>query len=343
MPRTTRHTRPTMKDVAQRAGVSRALVSIVMRGQPGASPTNRERVMQAAQELGYTLDVNARRLRESTSRVLGVTFEGHDPFTARLLDAAHTAAVERGLDVVLTMTGQSVPLSKALSTLHDSRCLATLVISSITPDIGVLPLLDSTPTAFVGAYCPPGLEGRVSAAHTDDAAGITLMVDHLYTLGHRDVAVMRVTGRTSGDIRANTAIERAHALGMQIREFLVDGYEEAHGVAAGLEFVALDKASQPTAVMCANDSLALGMMHVLSQAGIHVPHDVSLTGFDDAGSGPWPTAASLGLTTVRQNVDAITASAMDSILRVARSSDDHTQSVLTPELIVRSSSAAPSH
>ncbi len=328
-----------MVDVARRAGVSRALVSIVFRGKPGASPANRAKVLAAAAELGYTPDVNARRLRAGTSRLVGVVFDGHDPFTARVLDAAHEATLATGLDLVLTMTSPSLPLSRALATLEDQRTRANLLISSSRPDDEAVRLLTRTPSAFVGAYAPVGLESVVSCVHSDDDAGIRAAVDHLAELGHRRLAVMRVVGRRSGDVRADAGLARAAELGLEAVEVTALGYDESSGVAAGHQVLDLDP--HPTAVVAANDSLALGVIHVLREAGLRVPQEVSVTGFDDAGSGPFPAVAALGLTTLRQDAEEIVTRALLQVRSVADGSATHRETVLAPTLVVRSSTTAP--
>ena len=199
------HRPPRMIDVARRAGVSRALVSIVLNGKPGASPTTRERVLAAAAELGYTPDLNARRLRAGTTALIGVIFEGHDAFTACVLDAAHDAAARRGLDLVLTMSSATVPLSRAVHTLTRQRVRGILLISSAAPDAEAVSLLAQVPCAVVGAYAPTALEGRVFSVHTDDASAMRQVVRHLAGQGYRHLVVTRVVGRRSGDVRAGAA------------------------------------------------------------------------------------------------------------------------------------------
>ena len=328
-----------MIDVARRAEVSRALVSIVFRGKPGASPESRAKVLAAAAELGYTPDINARRLRAGTSRLVGVVFDGHDPFTARVLDAAHAATLSTGLDMVLTMSSPSLPLSRALATLENQRTHANLLISSSLPDDEAVRLLTRTPSAFVGAYAPVGLESVVSSVHSDDASGIRAAVDHLASLGHRRLAIMRVVGRRSGDVRADAALARAVELGLTATEVTALGYDESSGVAAGHQVLKLSP--HPTAVVAANDSLALGVVHVLREAGLRVPQDVSVTGFDDAGSGPSPAVAALGLTTLRQDAEEMVARALEHVRAVADGSATHGETVLAPVLVVRSSTTTP--
>ncbi|VEG27483.1 Glucose-resistance amylase regulator [Actinomyces howellii] len=338
-----------MVDVARRAGVSRALVSLVLSGKPGASPANRAKVLSAAAELGYAPDVNARRLREGTRRLVGVVFDGHDAFTARVLDAAHEAVAARGRDLVLTMSSSapssassaSVRLVRALRTLEAQRVSGILLISSGPVDAEAAALLSTVPAVFVGAYAPAHLAGRVASVHSDDEGGMRCLVRHLVDLGHRRMAVTRVAGRRSGDLRAQAVVDEARLLGAEVLEVPAAAYDESAGVAAGREVLgALDLDPAPTAVLAANDALALGIIHVLRGQGLRVPEDVSVTGFDDAGAGPAPAVASLGLTTVHQDVEGLISSALD-LLEAPPRPGEAAELVLPTRLVLRSTTAAP--
>lgn len=328
-----------MVDVARRAGVSRALVSLVLRGKPGASATNRAKVMAAAAELGYTPDLNARRLRAGTERLVGVVFDGHDPFTAAVLDRAHQAVAQRGQDLVLTMSSGCVPLARALSTLADQRVSSLLIISSAPVDARAATLLARTPCAFIGAYAPTGVEDLTSSVHSDDAAGMRALVAHLAGQGHRRVAVTHVLGRRSGQVRAQAAVSAAQEHGLEAVQIPAHGYDEGAGARAAQELVALRP--RPTAFLAANDAMALAAVHVLRSAGLRVPQDVSVTGFDDAATGPTSAVAVLGLTTVRQDVEQIVSLGLDLVAEVAAGRRAHEHVVLAPELVVRSSTCPP--
>lgn len=336
-----------MVDVARRAGVSRALVSLVLSGKPGASPANREKVLAAAAELGYSPDSNAARLRSGGGRLVGVVFDGHDAFTARVLDAAHEAVAARGEDLVLTMASTSVPLSRALGTLRAQRVRGALVISSAPVDEAAAALLAAGPAFFVGAYPPVSLDGAVGSVHTDDDAGVREVVRHLVSLGHRSLLVTRVAGRRSGDVRADAALEEARALGVGAHEVPAAAYDESAGVLVGREMLRLSEgaarggARRPTALVAANDALALGAVQALRAGGVRVPEDVSVTGFDDAGSGPSPAVAALGLTTVHQDAEALVGAALE-LLDASGPAGAHSERVLRPALVVRSTTAAPS-
>ncbi|WP_196717341.1 LacI family DNA-binding transcriptional regulator [Actinomyces trachealis] len=331
--------RVRMVDVARRAGVSRALVSLVMRGKPGASPANRAKVFAAATELGYTPDLNARRLRAGTERLVGVVFDGHDPFTAQVLETAHEAVASRGQDLVLTMSSPTVPLARALRTLEDQRVNSVFLISSAPVDAAAAALLARMPAAFIGAYAPYLAEAISSSVHTDDAAGMRSLVAHLAVLGHQRIAVMRVAGRRSGEVRAKATLEAAAACMIDAVELEISGYDGLSGVQATQEFLRLRP--RPTALLAANDSCALAATHVLRSAGLRVPQDVSVTGFDDVGSGGRSTGEALGLTTVRQNVPALVDQGLELVSQMVGGREKHRHVMLDPTLVIRSSTVAP--
>lgn len=121
--------RPTLAHVAEAAGVSVALVSIVMRGAEGASDATREKVLDAARVLGYRPDSRARSLRSRRTRLLGVTFNISQPFHAEIVDAVYSAAQAEGYEVVLSAVGPNRQEQRAVESLLDSGCEALLMVS----------------------------------------------------------------------------------------------------------------------------------------------------------------------------------------------------------------------
>ena len=114
--------RPTLMDVAEAAGVSRALVSIVMRDAPGASEATRRKVQEAARLLGYRPDSRARLLRSSRTRLLGVTFSTSHAFHAEIVDAAYAAAAQRGYELALSAVTRDRTETHAVEALVDLGC-----------------------------------------------------------------------------------------------------------------------------------------------------------------------------------------------------------------------------
>jgi DNA-binding LacI/PurR family transcriptional regulator len=175
---------PTMEDVAARAGVSRALVSIVFRGLPGASPDNRERVRRAAEEIGFRPDRRASLLGRKRTNLLGVAFGVGHEFHADLIAALYRAVAHRHLELVLSGVTDGRPEQQAVAELLSFRCDALLLLG---------PTLSTTELAAIGARSPVVVLARAVAApgvevvRTDDELGARLATEHLLGLGHRTI------------------------------------------------------------------------------------------------------------------------------------------------------------
>jgi DNA-binding LacI/PurR family transcriptional regulator len=325
--------RPTLEDVAERAGVSRALVSIVMRDVPGASVQTRARVRRAAEEIGYRPDPRARRLRLHRTKLIGVTFTAGQEFHADLVDGVYVAAEDLGYDVVLSGVTPHRDEPRALRTLIDDRCEGLVLIGPEMPARQLGDLASKVPVVVVARR----VRG-VDAVRSDDVAGAELGMDHLLGLGHRRVLYLdggRAPGaaeRRRGYLRATRAAglpELTHPGGLTERE-------GAAAASAMLESQAL-----PSAVFAFNDRCALGVMDVLIRAGVPVPQQVSVLGFDDS---PLAGLAHIDLTTIRQDSAGLARAAVQRL--VARLDDASVDGGAVdiagePTLIVRGSTAPP--
>jgi DNA-binding LacI/PurR family transcriptional regulator len=322
--------RPTIQDVAARAGVSPALVSIVMRDVPGASAATRERVRRAAEEIGYRPDPRARMLRSQRSRLLGVVFTAGQEFHAGLIDGVYRAAESRGYDVLLSCVTPHHSEKQAVRTLLDDRCEALVLIGSELPTRNLVDLDARLPVVAVARK----VRG-VDAVRSDDGRGATLAVIHLAELGHRGITYLD-GGRAPGAAERRVGFRKSvAALGIS-GTLGRGGLTERAGAAAA---AAMLTSPLPTAVFAFNDRCALGVIDVLIRAGVRVPDDVSVIGFDDS---PLAGLAHVNLTTVGQDSAALAelavARAVDRIDGPAVNAID---AVCEPRLVVRGSTAPP--
>jgi len=325
--------RPTLEDVAAHAGVSRALVSIVMRGVPGASTQTRERVLEAAAELGYRPDTRARLLASDNSRQLGVVFSMAGRFHAELLDGLYVAADKAGYELILSAQTPSRDERTAVETLLDFRCEAVILLG---PGLKGVPVLAGRlPVTVIGWRVS---DPSVDVVRTSDDVGMRYAVDHLVGLGHRDIAHVHggpgpvATARR----RAYRAAMRRHGLDRNIR-VIRGGDSHDDGVRATP--LLLDGPNLPTAVIGYNDDVAAGLLESLARAGIRVPQDMSIVGWDDNALARLPH---LNLTTVRQDSVEMTRLAVErSVGRLRGEPVTEREIVLPPELVVRGSTAAP--
>jgi DNA-binding LacI/PurR family transcriptional regulator len=326
--------RPTLQDVADRAGVSRALASIIMRDAPGASDATRERVARVAAELGYRPDARARLLASGSSPLLGVVFNRTGTFHLELLDGIYASAEPAGYDVILSALTAHRDEHRAVETLLDFRCDAVILLG---PD-GARPVLAGRlPVVVVGWQVD---DPSVDVIRTSDDLGSRLAIDHLVSLGHSRIA--HVTGGRGSVSRARSrgyrAAMRHHGLRGHIEE-VAGGIHEEEGIAAA--HALLERGPLPTAIMAYNDDLAAGLSETLFRAGIRVPEDVSITGWNDSALSRLPH---LNLTTVRQDADEMARMAVQrSIDRVTETPIAQREIVLPPQLRVRASTGtAPS-
>ncbi|KAB1654043.1 LacI family transcriptional regulator [Pseudoclavibacter chungangensis] len=294
--------RPTLVDVARLAGVSTALASLALRGVAGPSEQSRERVLRAAEELRYRSNAAASLLARRRSELVGVTCYLDRGFDADVVERLYVEAAERGLDVLLSAVTPSRTARQAIRTLADNRCEAIVCVGSgVVPD-DLADLSERVPIVIVGAATTAP---HVDVVRTPGDAGTALAVRHLVGLGHTDIAhIAGGTGMSADERRSGyeTAMREA---GLADRIRVVEGGPgEADGVRAAERL--LDGAP-PTAVIAYNDAAAVGVLAAARAAGLRVPTDLSVVGYD----GSRIAALSyVDLTTVAQDIPGLAAEAV---------------------------------
>ncbi len=331
-----RSRKPTMADVAARVGVSRALVSLVFRDQPGASPQTRERVFEAAAEIGYRPDMAARLLARGRSKVLGVLFTAGDPHHVDLVEAIYPAAEALGYDLVLSAAVPTRGEHQAIEALIGHRSEALLLCGPTVAGEDIAAIAERIPTVVVGRRLR-GVPVDIVASH--DRPGARAAIDHLVGLGHRDIVHVDGGARpgSSGRRRAYCDAMRSHGLGDRVR--VMRGGHTAEGGGEAARAMLAEDRPLPTAVFASNDQCAIGLLDVLTRAGVRIPEQVSVVGYDDS------RIAGLGhvdLTTVRQDAHRLArlaVQAADEQLRGVRSAGAHMR--LESRLLVRGTSGPP--
>lgn len=325
----------TMEDVAARAGVSRALVSIVVRGVPGASPATRERVLRAAAELDYRPDQRARLLGRSRSRTIGVVYGLRAAFHAEVVEQLYRAVEDGDYELALSAAAPSRPEARAVRALLDYRCEALVLLGPTLPRAAIEELAGRVPVVVVAR----ALRCRtVDVVRTDDAAGARLAVEHLLSLGHERIAHVdggRAPGAAERRRGHRAAMEKA-GLGDRVR-VVPGGPTEGSGERA---VAALPSRSRPTAVTAFNDICAVGALGAARARGLRVPGDLSVVGYDDS---QVAALATVDLTTVAQDAGTLAASALERAQ--ARLEDPPgapgREVVVAPRLVVRGTTAPP--
>jgi DNA-binding LacI/PurR family transcriptional regulator len=327
--------RPTLEDVAAQAGVSRALVSIVIRGAAGASPETRRRVLQVAADLNYRPDNRARLLARSRSRLLGVTLLAHHAFHADLVEGVYAAAEPAGYEVVLSASTPSRSEQRAVETLLDYRCEALILLAPDASVSWLTSLAEKLPVVVIGRRVQAP---SVDVVRTADAEGIRQAVDHLARLGHRDIVhIDGGSAPAAADRRRGyrTAMRR---LGLADRvRTVTGGQSEESGARAARLLLAEDP--MPTAVLAYNDRSATGLLDCLIRAGVAVPDDVSVVGFDDS---QLSRLSHISLTTVGQDARRMSSLAVErAVARLTGDEITRRELVLEPYLVVRGTTAPP--
>ena len=178
--------RPTLADVAARAGVSVALVSIAMRGAKGVSAATSEQIFKAAQEIGYRPDARARLLRSRRSRLLGVQFGLPYPFHADLVEALYAVAEPAGYQLALSAVAASRSEQRATEALLDDRCEALILLGPQAPVARLEKLAAQLPVICIARRLPP-CSGRRRRGADRGRRRRRQAVDHLVWIGHRDI------------------------------------------------------------------------------------------------------------------------------------------------------------
>ncbi len=270
---------PTMEDVARLAGVSRALVSLALRGSPRVSAASSERIAEAARQLGYRPNAVARQLASKGSATIGVLLNDlHNPFFAEIYDGLQHAAEALGYRLLLTTSRQrDAGEQVAIDIMLEHRVDGMVLTSPRLPSSAVTAAAAHTPVAVIGRR----VNGKnVDSVMTDDSIGVGLAVQHLAHLGHR--AIVHIDGgRGAGAVHRRAAyIRTMQDLDLGPPDVISGDFTEDSG-GRGAETL-LRRRHLPTAVLAANDLVALGAIATLEAAGHPVPSAISVIGYDNS-------------------------------------------------------------
>jgi LacI family transcriptional regulator len=342
----------TIRDVAERSGFSSATVSIVLNSAPLARyipDTTKGRIQQAASQLGYRPNLFARSLRSRRSHTVGVmVFDMTDPYCTLVLRGIENTLYQASFLPILTdVHNDRSRFERYLEMLLDRRIEGLVVLANwLFVDINVLADLEKNnniPTAIVGRELKTD---SISSVIVDNSIGARAALDHLYSIGHRKIAFIRGPHQLSDTEprwRGVRALAREHDIELDPR-LIVDlpesrdpfsSFEDGYKLTEEL----LRRRRPFTALMAFDDMTAFGAIRALAKAGIRVPDQCSVIGFDDVS----PSAIySPALTTVRQPMELMGSAAATIVLEAIHASLEKktVQPVhrrIAPELIVRES------
>ena len=330
------HRSPTMQDVALDAGVSRALVSLVMRGQPNVSEERRLRVLEAARRLGYRPNAMARSLASRRTRTVGVLLDDlANPFFAEIVGGVEQVASEAGYQLLLgTGSLRQRRESEALDTLLEYRPDGIILVSPRMAAADIVRAAEEVPLVLVARE----IRGAdADLVITDDRHGIELVLDHLVGLGHQRIAHVDAGRGAGAPLRRSSYLRGMKRRGLEQYASTIGGdYTEEAGVRAARALI--EDGDLPTAVFAANDMIAAGLLGVFDQAGVGVPDDVSIVGYDNVYIAHM---AHVSLTTINQPRVQMGRLALDLLLDRIETARNPVVRRLEPTLVVRSTTAPP--
>src|SRR3982751_1997259 len=317
----------TIRDVARRAQVSVASVSRALNGLDNVSDATKARVADAARELGYVPHAGARSLSLARTNAIGVVLPDlHGEFFSEIVRGMDREASRRGYLLLLSnLHAGSAQAEQALRAMRGRVDGLIVMAPHLREDELAAALPAGLPSVLINTR---DISGGYPGIHLDNEAGVRAVVEHLVAIGRKRLV------HIAGPAENMDAQERARAFGRTATDCGVDfeivqgDFEEESGQAAITALLSSDH--QFDAVAAANDNMAIGAMQALRAAGLRIPDDVAVAGFDDI-----PVARHLGLTTVQVRIAELGERALTRLLDTLSEGPQSGDEMHAPELIVR--------
>jgi DNA-binding LacI/PurR family transcriptional regulator len=278
--------RPTIADIAQRAGVSKGAVSYALNGQPGVSEATRERIVAIAREIGFNPNSAARALSGASARAVGLTIcrpariLSIEPFFMGLISGFESELSARGFALTLQIVGTPEDETETYRRWWGERRVDGVFVTDLRENDVRIPVLQQLqlPAVVIGG---PGGSGTIAQIWSDDAGAVTEAVRYLVALGHRRIA--RVGGLPDllhTRTRTKAFADVCQALGLDEAVTAPSDYTGEEGGRATREL--LTRADRPTAIIYDNDVMAVAGLAVAQEMGLRVPADLSIVAWDDS-------------------------------------------------------------
>ena len=332
----------TIRDVAREAGVSVATVSRVFNDSGPVGEETRQRILDVATRLRYTPDSAARSLITRRTNTLGVLLPDlYGEFFSEVIRGIDPTAQRRGYHILVSRSHNDRRELEAAMRAMRGRVDGLVVMS---PDIDADALVDNLPADCPVVLLNCAVEGSdFDSLNIDNFGGAHAMVSHLIALGHRRIAFI------AGHERNHDAAERQRAYRAALEDGGIEWQEEwerpgdfteASGYRAAAEIAGLSP--RPTAIFAANDSMAIGALSALREAGVRVPEDIAVAGFDDI---PIARYMSPPLTSVHVAISELGERATRTLLHAVEEKNRHRkhQETMPTTLVIRQSCGGPRH
>lgn len=324
----------TIAQVAHRAEVSPATVSRVMNSRFVGDPSVAERVRAAARELNYSPSPLARGLALGETKTVGFLVPDlANPAFQAVLSSISKAASRDGYRVLVADSGERPEDEPLLAMETRRRCDSIVLCAPRMPEAELLGMVEALrPMVLVNRSAP---QAQVPSVAIDYGSGMRILAQHLYDLGHRDVVYLVGPTTSSSNEHRLQALARFEHDHPDVKVRRIDagsGSDDGYRVAGDVI------ASAATAVLAYNDLVAVGLVNGLREAGVRVPDDVSVTGFDDI---PFARYVTPSLTTASVPVELLGGGTWTRLRELIRGEDPEHDVVFSPRLEVRDSTAAP--
>lgn len=325
----------TMLDVAKRAGVSKATVSRVLNGQDIVSAEVKAQVMKAIEETGYRPNILARQLARQQSNFIGFVMTNtlyNGPYFSSLVYQAASFCEKYNHQLIFTDSKHCADDERiAIQYMLDMKCKGIIIYPKYlnNDELETLIEANSTPIILINKKLNRNINQTIYLDHYKSA---NYLMNYLLQCGHKHIAF--ICGRhdsISGQLRLNAYQDKLHSAGIEVNPHLIEsGYWQPEGGYKATKLL-LSRKIPFTALLAANDDMAIGAMKAIIEAGLKVPDDISVAGFDNTIISRY---VSPGLTTVNVPIDMMIQTAIEKIIN---SQFDPNSSQIDGQLIIRQS------
>lgn len=329
----------TIKDVADRAGVSMTTVSRAFNEHAAVSKDTRAKILSIAKNMGYSPNMNARGLVTRRTYVVGIFLSSLDMGTSQSFLSTIINSAYRALPSNYLLSVNDLKRLNQYKTLVRNRMDGIVVVSQSDKDDRLINRIydDGMPLVVVNREVD---DPRIHSICSDDEAGVKQAVDYVQTLGHRRLGMIEGMPTFNSSVRRRCGFDMGISLNhlqalpqaMRVGDYSLDAGEKRMA-----EILALPPDQWPTCMICANDDTAIGAMRACFRAGLKLPEDMSFVGFDDS---PYAAMEIPALTTVRKPVEAMMREAIRWLMELIFEGEDQGSNLKIKPRLVRRESVA---